>query len=99
MWLIFLIKVLPITLEASPKGTSIATSQFATLVMLVMLVNLDLIINIWKRKNGREIRKRIKLNGRFENWKQISEALFQVQSGFLLDVWSLLFTDQIFENC
>ena len=36
------------------------------------------IINIWKRKKGGVKRKRFKLNGKFQNWKQISEALIRV---------------------
>ena len=58
--------------------------------------NLDSITNIWKRKKGREKTKRFKLNGKFQNWKKISEDL--KISELLLDVWRLLFTDQIIKN-
>ena len=47
-------------------GTRPVTSQVFALVTYVKDPNLDLIINIWKIKKGREKRKRFKLNGEFE---------------------------------
>ena len=73
VWLIFLIYILSATIAATPKGTRPVISQFVALVTYLKYPNLDLITNIWKRKNGREKRKRFKLNGKFQNWKQISE--------------------------
>ena len=48
-----------------------------TLDTYVKYLNLDLRINIWKDKQGKEKRKRFKLNGRFQNWKQICEAFIR----------------------
>ena len=62
--------------------------QFVALVTYVKYPNIDLIIYIWKK--GIEKRKRLKLNGKFENWKQISEALFTSQG--------IYFTDQIIKS-
>ena len=44
---------------------------------------------MWKRKKDREKRTRFKLNGKFQNWEQISEALQRVQ-GYLF-IYYLLF--------
>ena len=75
LWLIFLIYILSTTLATIPWGTRPVTSQFVAWVIYVKYPNTDLITNIWKRKKGREKRKRFKLNRKFHNWKHISEAL------------------------
>ena len=73
MWLIFL------NLHSINKTcnysyfTRLVTSQFVALVTYVKYPNLDLIINIWKRK-------RLKMNVKFQGWKQISEVLLRVQA-------------------
>ena len=36
----------------------------------------------WKKKKCREKRKRFKVNGKFQNWKLISEALLRVQGSY-----------------
>ena len=67
MWSIFLIYILSTTRAAIPLGTRPVISQFVALVAYDKYPNLDLITNIWKRKKGRERRKRFTLNGKFES--------------------------------
>ena len=74
MWLIFLIYILWTTLEAIRKDARPFVYQFVALITYVKYSNLDKITNIWKRKKDREKRKRFNLNGKFQNWKQVSEA-------------------------
>ena len=72
---------------AIPQGIRPVTSQLVTLATYVKYENLDLIIDIWKRKGGDL------------NWMEVSKLKaniwgFVTSSGLLLDVWRLLFTDR-----
>ena len=68
-WL-FIIYILPITVEAILYDTRAVSFQLVTLVTYVKYLNSDLIINIWKKKNRNGKRERIiRLNQRFQNRK------------------------------
>ena len=53
-WLLFVIHILPIGVEAFPWGTRTFSSQLITTVTDVKYLNFALIINIWKKKTEME---------------------------------------------
>ena len=65
--LIFLVYILPATLAAFPSGTRPVMFQFVALVTYVKYPNLDLIINIWKRKKRQRKKKEWIENFKIEN--------------------------------